>query len=216
MMATVLESEGFREFLLDLDLFYSTLDRHAYTNDVNLVEGLSSTTEEYRECLIIFRDVARDLPSNPVTDEAAQCLQELLLIIQDKCSFLTAILEHVQEDSFVGGPSIPNVSFTVSRVRRVQSRGGRPFLFVSRSQLEAFTELGFSYRTISKMLCVSERTLLRRRTEFGLPVGQHLLYSTLTDVEFDETVSEIMQVLLVVGSMFGSSRPHTPIMLIIL
>ena len=84
MMATVLESEGFREFLLDLGSFYTTPDRHAYTNDVNLEERLSSTTEEYRECLFIFRDVARELPSNPVADEAVQCLQELLLIIQDK------------------------------------------------------------------------------------------------------------------------------------
>lgn len=94
-----MESEGFREFLVDLSRFYNTLDRHEYTNDINLVEGLSSTIEEYRECLVIFCDLARVLPSSPVTDEAVQCLQELLSLVQHKSSSLAAFLEQVEEDS---------------------------------------------------------------------------------------------------------------------
>ena len=71
---------------------------------------------------------------------------------------------------------------------------GRPSFFISRSQLEAFMELGFSNSTIARMLCISERTLQRRRAELGLPVGRSMLYSSISDEELDEIVSDIMQV----------------------
>jgi len=57
-------------------------------------------------------------------------------------------------------------------------------------------ELGFSYSKIARMLCISERTLQRSRSELGLPVGCNMLYSTIciTDEELDEVVSDVMQV----------------------
>ena len=187
-------SDEFKEFLLELDSFYNALERHQYASDINLVENLSLRTEEYRECLFIMRDMALGIQSSPSMDEVVECLQELLLLIQDRlCTFLT-FLEGVEEHSTGGILSIPNLSCTVSRRRRVQARGGRPFTFISRTQLEAFIDLNFSYTTIAKILCVSERTLLRRRAELGLPVGRQLLYSTLDDDELDEIVSEIVQV----------------------
>ena len=55
-------------------------------------------------------------------------------------------------------------------------------------------ELGFSYSKIPRMLCISERTLQRRRPELGLRVGRNMLYSTLSDEQLDEVVSDVMQV----------------------
>ena len=56
-------------------------------------------------------------------------------------------------------------------------------MFVSKEQLESLFELGFTYAKVAKMLCMSERTLQRRRSELGLPIGQSLLYSQLSDEE---------------------------------
>ena len=44
------------------------------------------------------------------------------------------------------------------------------------------------------MLCMSEQTLQRRRSELGLPVRESLLYSQLSDEDLDEVVSSILQV----------------------
>ena len=187
-------SDEFREFLQELDSFYHVLDRHHYSSDVNLVESLSLRTEDYRECLCIMRDVALRVPSSPRMDEVVECVEELLRFLQDRlCTFLT-FLETVEEDNTRSHPSIPNLSCTVYRSRRVQAGGGRPFTFISRTQLEAFIEMNFSFATIAKILCVSERTLLRRRAELGLPVGRQFVYSALDDSELDGLVSEIIQV----------------------
>ena len=67
-------------------------------------------------------------------------------------------------------------------------------MFVSRAQLESLFELGFTYAKVAKMLSISERTLQRRRSELGLPVGQSLLYSPLSDEDLDEVVSSVLQV----------------------
>ena len=136
-------SDEFKEFLLELDSFYNALDRHQYASDINLVENLSLRTEEYRECPFIMCDImALGIQSSPSMDEVVECLQELLRLIQDRlCTFLT-FLEEVEEDSTGGILSIPNLSCTVSTRRRVQARGGRPFTFISRTQLEG--DLNFS------------------------------------------------------------------------
>ena len=62
-----------------------------------------------------------------------------------------------------------------STVGSIQGRG-RPKMFVSKVQLESLFELGFTYAKVAKMLCISERTLQRRRSELGFPVGRAMLY----------------------------------------
>ena len=41
------------------------------------------------------------------------------------------------------------------------------------------------------MLGVSEKTILRRRHEFGLPIGEDT-YSSVTDEDLDEKISNIL------------------------
>ena len=67
-------------------------------------------------------------------------------------------------------------------------------MFVSRALLESLFELGFTCAKVAKMLCMSERTLQHWCSELGLPIGQWLLYSQLSDEELDEVVSNILQV----------------------
>ena len=69
---------------------------------------------------------------------------------------------------------------------------GRPAYIISKVQLETLIELGFDYNTIARMLGVSERTILRRRVEFGLPVG--CTFTDITDDDLDNAVRGILQV----------------------
>ena len=68
-------------------------------------------------------------------------------------------------------------------------RAGRPPFSVSQSQIEVLVELGYSYAQLARMLGISDRTLLRRREMFGLPIGQS--YSNIIDAELDVIVRAI-------------------------
>ena len=86
---------------------------------------------------------------------------------------------------------IPSTALTELLVSRNGFRG-RPAYIISKVQLETLIELGFDYNTIARMLGVSERTILRRRVEFGLPVG--CTFTDITDDDLDNAVRGILQV----------------------
>ena len=65
------------------------------------------------------------------------------------------------------------------RVRR-NGRPGRPTVIVPKSIIELLLEQGFSYTSISRMLGISTRTLLRRRVQYELPTGRP--YSEISDI----------------------------------
>lgn len=69
---------------------------------------------------------------------------------------------------------------------------GRPSFLISKSLIEALIDLGFTYSKMAKILGVSERTLLRRRQEFDLPVGRP--FSNITDHELELIIRDITQV----------------------
>ena len=49
--------------------------------------------------------------------------------------------------------------------------------------------MGFNYRTIATMFGVSEKTPLRRRSEYGLPVGHS--FTDISDTDLDAAVRSI-------------------------
>ena len=69
---------------------------------------------------------------------------------------------------------------------------GRPKVDIGREQLESLQELGFTWTAIAKMFVVSVHTLLRRRKEYGMPVGQDC-YSRISDDILDDAISKILQ-----------------------
>lgn len=68
---------------------------------------------------------------------------------------------------------------------------GRPKFLIPRAQLVGLRSLNFTWKAISEMLGVSEKTIFRRRCEFPLPIGEDT-YSSITDEELDEKISSIL------------------------
>lgn len=110
------------------------------------------------------------------SQEAIKDLWTLFSLVQRKLTPYTDLLSANQRDDI---PSTSNGSLAsiVSTVLPARSGPGRPKMFVSRTQLESLFELGFTYAKVAKMLCMSERTLQRRRSELGLPVSQSFIRS---------------------------------------
>ena len=69
---------------------------------------------------------------------------------------------------------------------------GRPSFLISKPLIEALIDLGFTYSKMAKILGVSERTLLRRRQDFNLPIGRP--FSNVTDQDLEMVIRDIVQV----------------------
>ena len=183
--------EDLNQALGGLPSFVGQLDLHQHSYDPNIAERLVIRGEEYLELLqVLYMRCEQAMDSQ----EAVEDLWTLFNMVQRKLTPYIDLLNSNQRDDI---PSILNGSLasSVSTVLLPARSGpGRPKMFVSRAQLESLFELGFTYAKVAKMLCMSERTLQRRRSELGLPVGQSLLYSPLSDEDLDEVVSSVLQV----------------------
>ena len=139
--------------------------------------------------LLSLRNCAEQLSLNSGPSGFYEDISELFSLVHQK---LTRFRNLVEKSLDEGDLARETTLSTVSLIH--YGTLGRPSFLISRSQLEAFMELGFSNSTIARMLCISERTLRQQRAELGLPVGRSMLYSSISDEELDEIVSDIMQV----------------------
>ena len=74
-----------------------------------------------------------------------------------------------------------------------RGRVGRPSMHVTPEQLNVLhNEAGFRWADVSRILGVSERTIRRRRHEFGLAVGRQIAFSEISDNDLDNHVREIL------------------------
>ena len=88
------------------------------------------------------------------------------------------------------------------------NNAGRPRMFVTREQLETLHEqCHLHWSDIARSLGISERTIRRRRHEFGMPV-EGRQFSIITDSQLDEFVARILQDTPAVGlrMIMGSLR----------
>ena len=78
-------------------------------------------------------------------------------------------------------------------VPEYRGRVGRPGINVTLQQLNALhNEAGFRWADVSRILGVSERTIRRRRHEFGIAVGRQIAFSDISDNDLDNHVREIL------------------------
>ena len=171
--------------------FVGQLDLHQHSYDTNTAERLVIRGEEYLELLqVLYMRCEQAMDSQ----ETIEDLWTLFGMVQGKLIPYVDLLGSNRGRDDVQSSLNGSLTSSVFRIVLPTRSPGRLKMFVSRAQLESLFELGFTYAKVAKMLCMSERTLQRRRSELGLPIGQSLLYSQLDDEELDEVVSNILQV----------------------
>ena len=78
-------------------------------------------------------------------------------------------------------------------VPEYRGRLGRPSMHVTPERLNVLhNETGFRWADVSRILGISERTIRRRRHEFGLAVGRRIEFSEKSDNDLDNHVREIL------------------------
>ena len=84
-------------------------------------------------------------------------LEELINAIKRTMDNISAVLQSADPE----GRSRTVISF-------LPSAGGCPAYNITKEQIEELRETGMNWKTIAGFLCVSERTLSRRRIEYGI------------------------------------------------
>ena len=147
-----------------------------YSYNVGRVENLRQSqlpsSSLQIECASVLSDLAQ---LSSVLHSYVQCYSDKAIDIEERSS---------HPDSIIQCPVHQNGS------------RGRPAYVISKVQLETLIELGYSYSTIARMFGVSERTILRRRLEYDLPIG--ITFTSITDNDLDVTISSMLRVCTIV------------------
>lgn len=137
-----------------------------------------------------LEDVIRNsVLSHDLRADCQRTIEDLTLLTAVLYEYFQVYTERGMEleDSLV---SHENASIPVTILR--SGARGRPFMFISKDQIEALLDFGYTYTRIATMFGISERTLLRRRIEWGLPSGRYL--SEISDDDLDDSIRRIIHV----------------------
>ena len=125
------------------------------------------------------------LSSTSLQTECAVVLQDISQLMAILHEFAHFYNEHAMEiEDLSSGPDLL-LQCPVTQT----GAPGRPTIIISRAQIETLVEMGFNYSTIARMFGVSQRTLLRRRIEYGLPVV--CSFTNISDTDLDAAVRSI-------------------------
>ena len=118
-------------------------------------------------------------------------LNELVFIMNKLSRDFDRIVEDSERSTFTASSALNDRLSAVARNGLV----GRPRLQILQEQLQTLhIDAGFRWADIGRILGISERTLRRRRHEFGLPVGVGEDFSDVSNDDLDECVREILEV----------------------
>ena len=183
----VTDLESFWEFLAAT---IQQLFRHHNTDDIGLAERLVVRADD---CIGVLQAVLREMtePSGTLgsVNSVNQTRQDVTTLIEE----VQHQREHYKNYIVQIQPSCSMNPLSLTCPVRTTGHRGRPAYEISKDDLECLFEMGFSYQQSARILGVSERTLRRKREEFGLPIGSS--YTDLSDDALDGVVRDILEVL---------------------
>ena len=155
--------EGIAELLSRITIFHNS-------SDFTGLEVCGRRMEEYLRVLIVIgiSQSTSQLYSDHIFNEFIDCLATLLKCISN------ASLQSNENRNFA---------------KTYDSTGGRPAYIISKEQIETLRETGMKWKTIASCLGVCERTIYRRRVQFGLSDN----YTDMTDEDLDEHIKNILE-----------------------
>ena len=169
--------EELRNFFLDLEALFGHTQRIFENRDVIGAEYCKTKLESYTPIVLSMRGAFTER-LNDVQDESSllNLLTELIASIESLLEKLSQIVEiHPVKRNHNVCPTLP-------------STGGRPAFNITKEQIEQLRDTGMNWKNIANFLSVSERTLLRRREEYGIEQS----FSDISDANLDEEVRKIL------------------------
>ena len=124
-------------------------------------------------------------------------LQQIVNVDSPIADELAAVLLRIETISETLENSVNGNRLSIQVTSLEYSGTGRPKLNVSYDHIYFLLQNGFKCTIIAKMLQISLRTLRRRMSEYG--ITQKMLQSTITELELDDKIREIVRYFLQIG-----------------
>ena len=188
--------QGARIWLPNIEGFFTSLGRllesaegQRNTASYNSAEFFICRLRENKRTLVTLALRIEEAFPNEV--EVISDLNELVFIMNELSRDFDRIVEDSERSTFSAPASLDDCLSAVARNGLV----GRPRLQILQEQLQTLhNDASFRWADIGRILGISERTLHRRRHEFGLPVGVGEDFSDVSNDDLDEHVREILEV----------------------
>ena len=146
--------------------------------DVIGAEYCKTKLESYTPIVLAMRGAVTESSADVQDHENSlfNLLTELIASIESLLEKLSQIVE------------IHTVKRNNNTCSTLPSTGGRPAFNIAKELIEQLRDTGMNWKNIAHILGVSERTLLRRREEYGIEQS----FSDISDVNLDEEVRKIL------------------------
>ena len=126
--------------------------------------------------IVVAMKVAVDENTTP-NSSLGNLLDNLIAAMEREIEKLAEVVENCPTDE------VRNV------ISLLPSTGGRPAYSITKEQIEELRETGLTWCSIAELLGVSERTLQRRRIEFGIQPN----FSEISDHDLDNHIRDILR-----------------------
>ncbi len=178
--------EELRNFLLSVQTLFGHCSRSYLNKDTVSAEYCKNKLENYGAIIVAMAVAVSESETDNAeelvgTTEArtslSALLSEFLSAMESAQIKLSEVLETLPAGNLCNLPST------------LQSTGGRPAFDIKKEHIEQSRDAGMDWKAISRFLGISEKTLQRRRAEFGLTAN----FCNISDSDLDRQVAEILQ-----------------------
>ena len=183
--------EDLRDYFLSLLSVIESTQHYLSTRSLDLLEYCQRHLEGHL-CIIVALMQVLDERYDQAGEMFMERLEQLVLIVSRQLRRIEE-LSAIDESCRNNNTSVPLLLQTA----------GRPKYFIPKEQIERLHSYGLAWTDIANILHISERTLYRRRQEYGI-LGK---YSSISDAELDSVIVNILNATpnagekLVIGSL---------------
>ncbi len=172
--ATFVNCDELVEFLTEVGSFLEHLQRNYRICDINGMEYDIRKLEQYIEIFAALLSVLLTIQEAPllltrIVSDLANSLRK------SKFELFKKLSDHMKYKDQVF-------------VCETEVTGGRPKFVVTREQIVVLRDTGMTWSDISKCLCISPKTLYRRRQEYDIPNS----FANISDAELDDLLSNVL------------------------
>ena len=182
----------FQQFLVDLPGQLSQARRQAFSSNLNMLEFWNRRLQDFSHVISVFIrrcEGARETPEN-----LCVYLRELLVEI-------SSLHNLVENNILTDQAYIADMSADFIRCPEEHDEGafGRPRKLIEKEEIENLFQIHNSWHKVAELLGISEKTLRRRRQEYGMNVagtsGPRSTYTNISDEDLCAVISDALSIL---------------------
>ena len=182
----------FQQFLADLPRQLFQARRQAFSNNLNMLEFWNRRLQDFSHVISVFIRRCEDARATP--EILCAYLREVLLEISN----LQDLVENniLIDEAYIADMSI---DFIGCPEEHEEGAFGRPRKLVEKEEIENLFQVYNSWQKVAELLGISDKTLRRRRHEYGMNVagtsGPRSTYTSISNEDLCTVISDALRIL---------------------